>query len=81
MLAAPTVAEGAPLSAFARRLFREVAVGRAIVRGFRNAGEVTERAGNLRNALIRSGIDDAKVGIRGSAVTGVLPGRAVPLDR
>jgi hypothetical protein len=40
------------------------------VRGFRNAGEVIERLGNLRNQILELGINDAEVGIRGSSVTG-----------
>jgi hypothetical protein len=41
------------------------------IRGFRNTGEVVERAGNLRNRLIKLGFDDVEIGIRGSAVTGL----------
>jgi len=39
------------------------------VRGFRNAGELIERVGNLRNRLNNLGVSDAQVGIRGSSVT------------
>ena len=41
------------------------------VRGFRNAGEVSERAGNLANRLRDAGFDDVQVGIRGSSVSGL----------
>ena len=41
------------------------------VRGFRNAGEIQERLGNLKNRLKALGIDDAQVGILGSSVTNV----------
>ncbi|ARU55414.1 hypothetical protein OLMES_1336 [Oleiphilus messinensis] len=40
------------------------------IRGFRNAGEVLERSGYLKNQLAKLGIDDAKIGIRGSSVSG-----------
>jgi RHS repeat-associated protein len=46
-------------------------VGGAQVRGFSNAQEVVERANNLRNRLIKAGVTDAEVGIRGSSVTNV----------
>jgi RHS repeat-associated protein len=41
------------------------------VRGFRNAGEIQERLGNLKNRLKALGINDATVGILGSSVTNV----------
>ena len=41
------------------------------VQGFKNGGEIQERLGNLRNRLKALGINDAVVGIRGSAVTNV----------
>lgn len=47
-----------------------VPYGTADVRGFRNTGELIERLGNLRNAMIKAGYDDVRVGIRGSSVTG-----------
>nr|WP_281423910.1 RHS repeat-associated core domain-containing protein [Oceanobacter mangrovi] len=40
------------------------------VRGFRNAGELLERAGYLKNRLAELGIDDVQIGIRGSSVSG-----------
>jgi hypothetical protein len=58
--------------ALQRRLAREGSVavyGDNLVNSFKNTGEVIERLGNLRNSLIKSGLDDVKVGIRGSAVT------------
>jgi hypothetical protein len=43
----------------------------AKVRGFRNAEEVRERLGNLRNRIRKiKNLGDAEVGIRGSALTG-----------
>lgn len=54
-----------------RRLERVVEVRGVLVRGFRNAGELVERVGNLRNRLFRTGLDDAVIGLRGSSITGV----------
>ncbi|MEV8451006.1 hypothetical protein AB0467_00005, partial [Streptomyces sp. NPDC052095] len=45
-------------------------LGNSRVRGFRNAGEVMERLGNLRNRMLRFGYEDTIVGIRGSSITG-----------
>jgi hypothetical protein len=79
----------ARLRAIQRRLGRVADVAGGQVRGFRNAGEVVERVGNLRNRLARAGVDDAEIGIRGSAVTGAsskgggfreLPGEGKPSD-
>lgn len=53
-----------------RRFNRLAEINGVQVRGFRNAGEVMERAGNLRNRLQRLGLDDVQIGIRGSSVTG-----------
>lgn len=61
-----------------KRVGKEIELpGRGIkVRGFNNAGEMFERLGNLKNRIRGVEVkgvklDDAKVGIRGSAVTGV----------
>jgi len=54
-----------------RRLGRLSEVAGSKIRGFRNPGEIVERVGNLRNKLLKSGIDDVEIGIRGSSVTGV----------
>jgi hypothetical protein len=53
-----------------RRENKIVTIQGVQIRGFRNAGEVVERAGNLRNQLKKLGISDAQIGMRGSAVTG-----------
>ena len=53
-----------------RRMEQTTEIGGVEVRGFRNAGEVMERTGNLKNKLRALGFEDAQVGIRGSAVTG-----------
>ncbi|MFF8614579.1 hypothetical protein ACF07K_18250, partial [Streptomyces sp. NPDC015350] len=45
-------------------------LGSSQVRGFRNAGEVMERLGNLRNRMLKFGYEDTIVGIRGSSITG-----------
>lgn len=54
-----------------RRPEAGVQISGVTVRGFRNAGEVIERVGNLRNRLARLGVGDARIGIRGSSITGV----------
>ncbi|GAB6902278.1 DUF6531 domain-containing protein [Kineosporia succinea] len=45
--------------------------GEGTVRGFRNAGEVIERMGNLRNRMLGAGYEDVFTGIRGSSITNV----------
>ncbi|WP_431689186.1 RHS repeat-associated core domain-containing protein [Hahella sp. NBU794] len=67
-----------------RRAYREskTIVSGKKVRGFRNAGELMERSGYLKNKLALLGIDDVEIGIRGSAVTGVSSkGGAYRVDR
>ncbi|MFL0107385.1 RHS repeat domain-containing protein [Tenacibaculum maritimum] len=44
--------------------------GGQIVRGFKNGGEIMERLGNLRNKLRKNGFPNARVGLRGSSITG-----------
>lgn len=61
----------------ARRPEEGVEIAGVRVRGFRNASELMERVGNLRNRIGRvrmpdgSYLEDVTIGIRGSAVTGV----------
>lgn len=59
------------LRAIWRRLEQIVDIKGVQVRGFRNAGELIERVGNLRNRLIKTGFDDIQIGLRGSSVTGI----------
>jgi Domain of unknown function (DUF4157) len=61
------------LRAIWRRLEKIVEVQGVLVRGFRNAGELLERAGNLRNRILKAKakLDDIRIGLRGSSVTGV----------
>jgi hypothetical protein len=54
-----------------RRMEKVVPFRHVMVRGFRKTGEIVERFGYLRNRLFRAKVFDAKVGMRGSAVTGV----------
>ncbi|NER12066.1 DUF4157 domain-containing protein [Leptobacterium flavescens] len=61
-----------------RRLHRSFVLRGVTLRGFRNAGEVMERVGNLRNRLLRMGITDMQIGIRGSSITGVSHSRGTP---
>jgi hypothetical protein len=64
------------LRAIWRRLEKVVEIRGVLVRGFRNAGELMERVGNLRNHLKglkfkNVVLDDVQIGLRGSSVTGV----------
>lgn len=57
------------------RMNKETPFGGNTVRGFKNGGEIMERLGNLKNQLKSLKIkdvtlDDIKVGIRGSSVSG-----------
>lgn len=54
-----------------KRLNRLVEINGLQIRGFKNAGEIIERVGNLRNRLIKLGLDDVEIAIRGSSVTGL----------
>jgi RHS repeat-associated protein len=64
--------------AWRKRVRSHVELRSASVRGFRNAGEVLERLGNLKNRLVRAGYADVRVGIRGSSVTGFSSRRETP---
>lgn len=45
--------------------------GKAVPRGFDNAEQFQQAVAELEMALLKSGITDAQIGVRGSAVTGV----------